>query len=172
MDGWVGGWARRVVTEWMPVFLFTGSDTSSFRRLLTWLKIRFTSQVTLLTEPLHRPPLSNQVRSPKRLQFKTERGTVYLPSFTTEDIETPTSIMIMGQSIDLTPFSSILQPVTQGLTELISEVGQSKYSSTGTDTHTHTHCRGHHALHHDHGTIHCPDSIRADCLARHSVCQR
>ena len=45
---------------------------------------------------------SYELRSPKRLQVRFERGTVATPELL-QDVELPASVTVLGQPIDLTP---------------------------------------------------------------------
>lgn len=75
--------------------------------------------------PLSRTAFSTtasfEVRSPKRLQVKFERGTIQTPQLLS-DIEVPESISVMGQAVDLTQLKAALQPFSERLRGLITQV--------------------------------------------------
>ena len=51
---------------------------------------------------------SYELRSPKRLQVRFERGTVATPELL-QDVELPASVTVLGQPIDLTPVKARAQ---------------------------------------------------------------
>jgi len=79
-----------------------------------------------ISVPLSRTAVSTkasfEVRSPKRLQVRFEQGVIKTPELLS-DIEIPDSISVMGQSLDLSQVKGVLQPVSQGLSGIISQVG-------------------------------------------------
>lgn len=79
-----------------------------------------------ISVPLSRTSLSTtasfEVRSPKRLQVRFEKGAIQTPELLA-DIEVPESVSILGQTVDLSQVRSLLQPVSQGLSGIISQVG-------------------------------------------------
>ncbi|CAL5229816.1 g13217 [Coccomyxa viridis] len=84
-----------------------------------------------LTVPFSRTSFSTtasfEIRSPKRLQVRFERGTVATPELL-QDIELPSSISVLGQPVDLTNLKDALRPaqdaaegVIQQLARLVSQ---------------------------------------------------
>jgi len=61
---------------------------------------------------------SFEVRSPKRIQVKFEEAVVGSPEMTT-DLEVPTSTVIMGERVDLSPLQPLLRPLQEAGTSLI-----------------------------------------------------
>ncbi len=80
-----------------------------------------------ITVPLTSTSLSTtasfEVRSPKRLQVKFERGTIATPKLLA-DIEIPTSLSVFGQVVDLSQVKGALQPVGDTLNGIISSVSE------------------------------------------------
>lgn len=80
-----------------------------------------------LTVPLSRTSFSTtasfEARSPKRLQISFEKGVIQTPQLL-DNVDIPESVSILGQPIDLSQVKQVLQPVNQGLNNLISEVGK------------------------------------------------
>lgn len=64
---------------------------------------------------------SFEVRSPKRLQLKLEKGGVQTPELLS-DIELPSTVSVLGQAIDLTNLNQALSPVNEGFKGLLSQV--------------------------------------------------
>lgn len=64
---------------------------------------------------------SFEVRSPKRLQVKFERGSIQTPQLMA-DVEVPDSVNVLGQVVDLSQLRGLLQPVSQGLNGIINQV--------------------------------------------------
>jgi hypothetical protein len=79
-----------------------------------------------LSVPLSRTAVSTtasfEVRSPKRLAIRFERGAIATPELLS-DISVPDSVSVLGQTIDVSPLRGLLQPVGDGLSGLISTVG-------------------------------------------------
>jgi len=79
-----------------------------------------------LTVPLSRTAFSTtasfEVRSPKRLQLKVEKGTVSTPQLLSE-IELPNNLSVLGQAIDLTQLKSALDPINERLKGVLTQVG-------------------------------------------------
>eukprot|EP00877_Chromochloris_zofingiensis_P007407 jgi/Chrzof1/291/Cz01g10040.t1 len=79
-----------------------------------------------ISVPLSRTAFSTrasfEVRSPKRLQVRFEKGVVQTPQLLS-DIEVPNSLSVMGQNIDLSQVRGLLQPAAEGLSGIISQVG-------------------------------------------------
>ncbi|KIZ02337.1 hypothetical protein MNEG_5623 [Monoraphidium neglectum] len=79
-----------------------------------------------ISVPLSRTAVSTtasfEVRSPKRLAIRFERGAIATPQLLS-DLSIPDSISVLGQSVDLTAVRGLLQPVESGLSGLISSVG-------------------------------------------------
>lgn len=69
--------------------------------------------------------LSPQVRSPKRLQVRFERGSIATPQLLS-DVEVPASVSVLGQTVDLSQLQGLLQPVSQGLSGILSQVREGK----------------------------------------------
>eukprot|EP00803_Ostreobium_quekettii_P004766 evm.model.scf_688.4 EVM.evm.TU.scf_688.4 scf_688:18360-22161(+) len=65
---------------------------------------------------------SLEVRSPKRLQVKFEKGIISTPELL-EDIELPDSLSVMGQAIDLSQVKSALQPFDATLRDAVAQLG-------------------------------------------------
>ena len=67
-----------------------------------------------LEVPLSRTSVSNsgslEVRSPKRLQVRFSEGTFATPQLL-DDIQLPSSLDILGQTIDLSPAAPVLEPL-------------------------------------------------------------
>ncbi len=82
------------------------------------------SQVQI-SVPLTRTSLATtasfEVRSPKRLQVKFEKGTIKTPQLLA-DVEIPSSISVMGQVLDLGQVKSLLTPLSDTLNGVISQV--------------------------------------------------
>ncbi|GLC38015.1 hypothetical protein PLESTB_000445900 [Pleodorina starrii] len=57
------------------------------------------------------------IASPKRLQFRVQRGILHTPSIE-GNLELPASVTIMGQTIDLGPLRETLAPLTRGAASL------------------------------------------------------
>lgn len=78
-----------------------------------------------ISVPLSRTAVSTtasfEVRSPKRLQVRFERGSIQTPQLLA-DIEVPYSVNVLGQTVDLSQVRGLLQPVSQGLSGIISQV--------------------------------------------------
>jgi hypothetical protein len=79
-----------------------------------------------ISVPLSRTAVSTtasfEVRSPKRLQVRFERGSIQTPQLLA-DIEVPESVNFLGQTVDLSQVRGLLQPVSRGLSGIISQVG-------------------------------------------------
>lgn len=81
-----------------------------------------------ITAPFSRTAFSTtasiEVRSPKRLQLRFERGTISTPELIT-DLELPDTVSVMGQTVDLSAAKSALAPVRsagQGVAEQIASI--------------------------------------------------
>lgn len=78
-----------------------------------------------LSVPLSRTAVSAtaafEVRSPKRLQVRFEKGSISTPQLLS-DIELPSSISVMGQAVDLTQLRAALGPLNQGVKGFIDQV--------------------------------------------------
>jgi PAP_fibrillin len=78
-----------------------------------------------LTVPFSRTAFSTtasfEVRSPKLLNINFERGTIQTPELL-QDIEFPSSVSVLGQSVDLTNLKSALQPVDSTLRDALAQV--------------------------------------------------
>ncbi|KAF8071169.1 YPTC6 [Scenedesmus sp. PABB004] len=87
-----------------------------------------------LAAPLSRTTVSTtasfEVRSPKRLQVRFEQGRIASPELIA-DVEVPESVSVLGQSLDLSTVRGLLQPVSQGLSGIISQVGSLLAQSPG-----------------------------------------
>lgn len=79
-----------------------------------------------ISVPLTRTAVSTtasfEVRSPKRLAVRFERGSIATPELLSE-IAIPDSVSVLGQTIDLTAVRGLLQPVGDQLSDLIGQVG-------------------------------------------------
>lgn len=79
-----------------------------------------------LSVPLSRTSFSTsasfEVRSPKRLQIRFERGAIQTPQLLS-DIELPSQLSVLGQNLDLTELKQALQPLSQGVKGFIDQVG-------------------------------------------------
>jgi hypothetical protein len=79
-----------------------------------------------ISVPLSRTEISTtasfEVRSPKRLAIKFERGAVSTPQLLS-DIEIPETVSVLGQTVDLTAVRGLLQPVGDSLAGVIKAVG-------------------------------------------------
>eukprot|EP01024_Parvocaulis_polyphysoides_P041396 TRINITY_DN37951_c0_g2_i1.p1 TRINITY_DN37951_c0_g2~~TRINITY_DN37951_c0_g2_i1.p1 ORF type:complete len:325 (-),score=37.19 TRINITY_DN37951_c0_g2_i1:162-1136(-) len=65
---------------------------------------------------------SFEVRSPKRLQVKFERGVIQTPTLL-EDINFPSQVSVFGQSIDLNSLNQILEPGYESLKGVVGQLG-------------------------------------------------
>lgn len=65
---------------------------------------------------------SFEVRSPKRLQVKFEKGIVSTPELL-EDVDLPDNLTIMGQNIDLTQAKEALQPLNTTVKDAVMQLG-------------------------------------------------
>lgn len=65
---------------------------------------------------------SFEVRSPKRIAVRFERGAIATPQLLS-DIQIPESVSVLGQTVDLSAVRGLLQPVGDGLAGLIGQVG-------------------------------------------------
>jgi hypothetical protein len=78
-----------------------------------------------LSVPLSRTSLSTtasfEVRSPKRLQVRFERGSIATPELLS-DLEVPESVDVLGQTVDLSQLRGVLQPFSQGLSSILKQV--------------------------------------------------
>jgi len=78
-----------------------------------------------LTVPFSRTALSTtasfEVRSPKRLQLKLERGKVATPQLLA-DIELPNTVTVLGQAVDLTALKSAISPMQSSVRGLLEQV--------------------------------------------------
>lgn len=85
-----------------------------------------------ISVPLSRTAFSTrasfEVRSPKRLQVRFEKGVVQTPQLLS-DIEVPNSLSVMGQNIDLSQVRGLLQPAAEGLSGIISQVRSSRVAA-------------------------------------------
>eukprot|EP00879_Flechtneria_rotunda_P003494 GHRR01003724.1.p1 GENE.GHRR01003724.1~~GHRR01003724.1.p1 ORF type:complete len:318 (+),score=88.65 GHRR01003724.1:83-1036(+) len=79
-----------------------------------------------ISVPLSRTSFSTtasfEVRTPKRLQVRFEKGVIQTPELLA-DLNVPESVNLLGQQVDLSPLQGVLQPVSQGLNGVISQVG-------------------------------------------------
>ena len=64
---------------------------------------------------------SFEVRSPKRLQLKLEKGGVQTPELLS-DLELPSTVSVLGQAVDLSQVKQALTPVNEGVKGLLSQV--------------------------------------------------
>jgi len=78
-----------------------------------------------LTVPFTRTSFSTtasfEVRSPKRLQLKLEKGGIQTPELL-GDIELPSTLSVLGQAIDLTQLNSALKPINERVKGLLGQV--------------------------------------------------
>lgn len=75
-----------------------------------------------------RTTASFEIRSPKRLQVRFEKGVIQTPQLLA-DIEIPESVYVLGQTVDLNPVRSLLQPFSQVARGIISQVSSVSRSS-------------------------------------------
>jgi hypothetical protein len=96
-----------------------------------------------ISVPLSRTAFSTQasfeVRSPKRLQVRFEKGVIQTPELLA-DVEVPESVSILGQYVDLTPVRSVLQPVSQGLSGIINQVSGAMAQCSDVEPHEQRQC--------------------------------
>ncbi|CAK0784351.1 hypothetical protein CVIRNUC_007555 [Coccomyxa viridis] len=80
-----------------------------------------------LTVPFSRTSFSTtasfEVRSPKRLQVRFERGTIATPELL-QDIELPSSISVLGQPVDLTNLKDALKPAQSAAQDAIQQLAR------------------------------------------------
>lgn len=80
-----------------------------------------------LTVPFSRTSFSTtasfEVRSPKRLQVRFERGTVATPELL-QDVELPSSVSVLGQPIDLTSLKDALAPAQSAAQDAIQQLAR------------------------------------------------
>jgi hypothetical protein len=85
-----------------------------------------------LSVPLSRTSLSTtasfEVRSPKRLQVRFERGSIATPELLA-DLEVPESVDVLGQTVDLSQLRGVLQPFSQGLSSILKQVSSVAYGA-------------------------------------------
>eukprot|EP00850_Spirogloea_muscicola_P010034 SM000058S18464 [mRNA] locus=s58:24287:25363:- [translate_table: standard] len=62
---------------------------------------------------------SFELRSPKRVQIKFEEGVLGTPQLVTDSSELPSSTVVLGQSVDLRPFQSLLRPLQAVAEQLV-----------------------------------------------------
>lgn len=62
-----------------------------------------------------------EVRSPKRLQLKLEKGIIQTPHLLS-DFEIPSTVTLLGQAVDLSPLKSALAPLNERVASLVSRV--------------------------------------------------
>ena len=78
-----------------------------------------------LSAPLSRTALSTtaafEVRSPKRIALRFERGAIATPELLS-DIEVPETLSVLGQTVDLAPLRGVLQPAGAALSGLLGAV--------------------------------------------------
>ncbi|KAL6765917.1 astaxanthin vesicles associated protein [Haematococcus lacustris] len=88
----------------------------------------------VLSGPLSRTALTTrasfEVRSPKRLQLKLERGSIATPELLS-DVEIPSSISLLGQAVDLTQLKDALVPLSNSLQGVVSQVNSVINSTAG-----------------------------------------
>lgn len=79
-----------------------------------------------ITVPFSRTSFSTkasfEVRSPKRLQVKFEKGIISTPELL-EDIDLPSDVTIMGQKIDLTQANEALKPFNATVRDAVAQLG-------------------------------------------------
>jgi len=79
-----------------------------------------------ITVPLSRTAFSTtasfEVRSPKRLQLRVEKGSIHTPELLSQ-IDLPANVTVLGQSIDLSQLKSALEPVSAGVKGILDQVG-------------------------------------------------
>ena len=63
-----------------------------------------------------------EVRSPKLLQIEFKEGQIGTPELLA-DFDIPSSVDILGQSVDLTPVKSLLQPLDGPVRSVVSQIG-------------------------------------------------
>ncbi|KAK9908266.1 hypothetical protein WJX75_005120 [Coccomyxa subellipsoidea] len=80
-----------------------------------------------LTVPFSRTSFSTtasfEVRSPKRLQVRFERGTVATPELL-QDVELPSSVSVLGQPVDLTSLKEALMPAQNAAQDAIQQLAR------------------------------------------------
>jgi len=74
-----------------------------------------------LTRTAFSTSASFEVRSPKRLQVRFEKGTIATPQLLSE-VELPSSLTVMGQALDLSQVKAALTPVNDGFKGLLDRV--------------------------------------------------
>eukprot|EP00850_Spirogloea_muscicola_P006437 SM000030S11446 [mRNA] locus=s30:691272:692339:- [translate_table: standard] len=62
---------------------------------------------------------SFELRSPKRVQIKFEEGVLGTPQLVADSSELPSSTVVLGQSVDLRPFQSLLRPLQAVAEQLV-----------------------------------------------------
>lgn len=79
-----------------------------------------------ISVPLSRTSFSTtasfEVRSPKRLALRVEKGSIHTPELLSQ-IDLPSNITVMGQTVDLTQLKSALEPVSNGVKGILDQVG-------------------------------------------------
>lgn len=64
---------------------------------------------------------SFEVRSPKRLQLKLEKGKIATPELLS-DLDLPSTVTVLGQALDLSALKAALSPVREGVKGLLDQV--------------------------------------------------
>ncbi|KAJ4975415.1 hypothetical protein NE237_000521 [Protea cynaroides] len=62
-----------------------------------------------------------EIRSPKRVQIKFDEGIIGTPKLT-DSIETPESVDVLGQKIDLTPFRGLITPLQDTASSVVKTI--------------------------------------------------
>lgn len=79
-----------------------------------------------ITVPFSRTSLGSsaviEVRSPKLLQVQFQEGQIATPELL-DDFELPSSVDVMGQSVDLSPLQSALRPLDEPVRSTIRQIG-------------------------------------------------
>lgn len=65
---------------------------------------------------------SLEVRSPSRLQVKFEQGIIHTPELL-EDIDIPSTISVMGQTIDVSNVAAALKPLQSSVRDVVAQLG-------------------------------------------------
>lgn len=76
--------------------------------------------------PLARTSVSTcssfDMRSTRRMQLQVQMGVLQTPELDSESIELPSSVSILGQTLDTSTLQSALRPVTQQIQGLMNQV--------------------------------------------------
>ncbi|GFH09991.1 astaxanthin vesicles associated protein [Haematococcus lacustris] len=89
-----------------------------------------TQTINVAEQTVENKVASFEVRSPKRLQLKLERGSIATPELLS-DVEIPSSISLLGQAVDLTQLKDALVPLSNSLQGVVSQVNSVINSTAG-----------------------------------------